>query len=128
MPTSTILEMMADTGADCIEPLDPLGDVDVADAKRRVGRRVALMGGVNTLTLLNTSPHEVYEEATACCRAGTRNGGYILAAGDMVHYGLSTEQIATAVGLGARAAASAFSYIKQAKAPTAWGKAKIFRS
>jgi hypothetical protein len=79
-----ILEMMADTGADCVEPLDPLGGVNVADAKRRVGGRVALMGGVNTLTLLNGSPDQVYEEALDCCRAGGSNGGYVLAAGDMV--------------------------------------------
>jgi MtaA/CmuA family methyltransferase len=79
-----ILEMMADTGVDCIEPLDPLGGVDVADAKQRVGVRVALMGGVNTLALLNASPDQVYQEATACCRAGGSNGGYVLAAGDMV--------------------------------------------
>ncbi|KKK65702.1 hypothetical protein LCGC14_2971500, partial [marine sediment metagenome] len=80
-----ILEMMADTGADCIEPLDPLGGVDVADAKRRVGGRVALMGGVNTLTLLEgTPPEAVYDESLACCRAGGSQGGYILAAGDMV--------------------------------------------
>lgn len=79
-----ILEMMADTGADCIEPLDPLGGVEVADAKRRVGDRVALMGGVNTLTLFRGSPEDVYEESMACCRAGAEGGGYILAAGDMV--------------------------------------------
>jgi MtaA/CmuA family methyltransferase len=79
-----LLEMMADTGVDCIEPLDPLGGVDVADAKQRVGARVALMGGVNTLTLLNGSPDQVYQEATACCRAGGGDRGYILAAGDMV--------------------------------------------
>ena len=79
-----ILEMMADTGADCIEPLDPLGGVEVADAKRRVGDRVSLMGGVNPLTILQASPEEVYEEATRCCRDGGQNGAYILAAGDMV--------------------------------------------
>ena len=78
------LEMMADTGADCIEPLDPLGGVDVADAERRVGGRVALMGGVNTLTLQEGTPEAVYEESLACCRAGGSQGGYILAAGDMV--------------------------------------------
>jgi MtaA/CmuA family methyltransferase len=82
--SNPILEMMADTGADCVEPLDPLGGVKVADAKSRVGGRVALMGGVNTLTLLNGTPGQVYEEATACCRAGGADGGYILAAGDMV--------------------------------------------
>lgn len=51
----------------------------------------------------------------------------IFAAGDLVSYGLSIEQISTAVGLGARAAASAFSYIKQQKAPTSWGQALIKR-
>lgn len=79
-----ILEMMADTGVDCIEPLDPLGGVDVADAKKRVGRRVALMGGVNTLSLLNNSPQEVREETLKCCRDGGRDGGYIIASGDMI--------------------------------------------
>jgi MtaA/CmuA family methyltransferase len=79
-----ILEMMADTGADCVEPLDPLGGVTVADAKRRIGGRVSLMGGVNTLTLLNGSPEQVYQEAVTCCRAGGIGGGYVLAAGDMV--------------------------------------------
>jgi hypothetical protein len=78
-----LLEMMAETGADCIEPLDPLGGVTVAEAKRRVGARVALMGGVNTLTLLNGTPQAVREEALGCCRAGG-TAGYILAAGDMV--------------------------------------------
>jgi MtaA/CmuA family methyltransferase len=79
-----ILELMADTGVDCIEPLDPLGGVDVADAKRRVGHRVALMGGVNTLTLLRGSPEEVEAEARECIRKGATGGGYILGAGDMV--------------------------------------------
>ena len=82
--SNPILEMMADTGVDCVEPLDPLGGVDVGDAKRRIGKQVALMGGLNPLTLLRSSPEQVYEEATACCCAGGPDGGYILAAGDMV--------------------------------------------
>lgn len=78
-----ILEMMADTGAHVVEPLDPLGGVEVADAKRRIGGRVALMGGVNTLTLSSGTPEEVRDEAIRKCREGGPHG-YILAAGDMV--------------------------------------------
>ncbi len=81
--SAPILEMLADTGADAVEPLDPLGGVSVADAKRRIGERVALMGGVNTLTLALGSPEEVAEEAKTKCREGGPRG-YILAAGDMV--------------------------------------------
>ena len=81
--SNPILEMMADSGADVVEPLDPLGGVSVADAKKRIGDRVALMGGVNTLTLSNGSPEEVEAEAVQKCREGGPSG-YILAAGDMV--------------------------------------------
>ena len=68
------------------------------------------------------------------------NGGYIkvderlatnvpgiFAAGDLVSYALSIEQISSAVGLGARAAASAFAYVKGEKAPTSWGTSQIKR-
>jgi len=78
-----ILEMMADSGAHVVEPLDPLGGVSVTDAKRRIGHRVALMGGVNTLTLLKGTPEQVQAEAVQKCREGGPHG-YILAAGDMV--------------------------------------------
>lgn len=81
--SAPILEMMADTGADCVEPLDPLGGVKVADAKRRIGDRVCLMGGVNTLTLAQGTPEEVRAEAERCCRDGGPHG-YVLGAGDMV--------------------------------------------
>jgi thioredoxin reductase (NADPH) len=51
----------------------------------------------------------------------------IYAAGDLVNYGLSIEQISSAVGLGARAASSVFAYLKNDKAPSLWGKAQIKR-
>lgn len=78
-----ILEMLADTGAHVVEPLDPLGGVSVADARRRIGGRVALMGGLNTLTLAGGTPEQVRAEAIRKCREGGPVG-YILAAGDMV--------------------------------------------
>lgn len=71
---------------------------------------------------------------------GLDNGGYIrvnekletnipgiFAAGDLVSNNLSIEQISSAVGLGARAAASTFAYLKQEKAPSMWGESQIKR-
>jgi uroporphyrinogen-III decarboxylase len=78
-----MLEMLADSGADMIEPLDPLGGVSVADAKRRVGHRSALMGGVDTLTLAHGTPEEVQTECIQKCREGGPFG-YVLGVGDMV--------------------------------------------
>ncbi len=51
----------------------------------------------------------------------------IFAAGDLVTFGYNLEQISSAVGLGARAAASAFAYLKGEKAPTVWGGSQIKR-
>lgn len=51
----------------------------------------------------------------------------IFAAGDLVSYGLSIEQISSAVGLGARATSTAFAFIKNEKAPTLWGASQIKR-
>ena len=81
--SNPILEMLADTGVHAVEPLDSMGGVSVADAKRRIGGRVALMGGVSTLTLAKGTPEEVRAEAIRVCREGGPEG-YVLAAGDMV--------------------------------------------
>lgn len=52
----------------------------------------------------------------------------IFAAGDMTSHKYSIEQISTAVGLGARATQSVFSYLKQQKAPNLWGSSQIKRA
>jgi len=81
--SNPILEIMAGTGVHVVEPLDPLGGVSVADAKRRIGDKVALMGGLNTLTLCHGTAEEVRAEAIQKCLEGGPQG-YILAAGDKV--------------------------------------------
>lgn len=82
--STRILELMADSGVHCIEPLDPLGGVRVCDAKRRVGRRVALMGGLDTRLLARGTLEEVRADGRRCLREGMPGGGYLLACGDML--------------------------------------------
>ena len=91
--STKLFELMADTGVDCIEPLDPLGGVVVADAKKRVGHRVALMGGVSTVILAHGTLDEVIEDCKRCIREGAPGGGYILAAGDMLPTETSKEKV-----------------------------------
>jgi uroporphyrinogen decarboxylase len=79
--SSALLESMADTGADAIEPLVPVacaGDTDLADAKRRVGHRVSLMGGFNPQVLTEGTADDVRIETSKCLEAAARGGGYIL--------------------------------------------------
>jgi uroporphyrinogen-III decarboxylase len=60
-----ICDLLVDSGLDCIGPLDPLG-VSVKDVADRVGNSVALMGGVNTLSLLQNTPAGICDEALTC--------------------------------------------------------------
>jgi uroporphyrinogen decarboxylase len=84
---------MADTGIDCFEPLDPLGGVQVKDAKQRVGDRVALMGGVHNVKLASGTLEEVELDVQRCLSEGAPGGGYTLACGDMLPTETAPEKV-----------------------------------
>ena len=67
-----LLEDMADTGPDAIETLTSnrsSGDVDLADAKQRIGDRVCLFGGFNEHLLHEADADAVREEVRRCLDA-----------------------------------------------------------
>lgn len=75
------LELMAATGIDGIDTMDPppLGDTDLADAKARVGDRLFLKGNIDSVNvLLRGTPEEVRRSALSRIRAAAAGGGYIL--------------------------------------------------
>jgi len=75
------LELLAATGTDGIDTLDPppLGSVDLQDAKHRVGDRVFFKGNVDPVnTLLSKSREEVRRDALWRLKVGSPGSGYIL--------------------------------------------------
>jgi MtaA/CmuA family methyltransferase len=75
------LERMVDTGVDGIECLDPppLGNVDLTDAKRRIGGRAFIKGNIDSVnTLLRKSGDGLAADVRACLAAGAPGGGFIL--------------------------------------------------
>lgn len=75
------LELMAETGTDGIDTLDPppLGNVELTDAKRRIGEKLFIKGNMDPVNvIMQGSPGLVYEDALRCIAAGTPGGGYIL--------------------------------------------------
>lgn len=75
------LELIAETGTGGIDTLDPppLGDVDLADAKRRIGDRLFIKGNVDPVnTVLRGTPQQVRADAEARVAAAMAGGGYIL--------------------------------------------------
>jgi hypothetical protein len=75
------LELMEQTETHGIDTLDPppLGTVDLADAKRRLGCRLFIKGNVDPVnTVLLSTPEPCYEDACARVEIAKPGGGYIL--------------------------------------------------
>ena len=75
------LDLIASSGASGLECLDPppLGRVDLAEAKRRVGGRLFIKGNIDPVhVLLPGGPERVREDARLRLRAGMPGGGYVL--------------------------------------------------
>ena len=76
-----ILDDLITAGLDCIGPMDPLGGFTCAQARDVVGKRISLMGGVNTLSFVTKTPDDLMEEARTCIEGAGRSGGFVLGSG-----------------------------------------------
>ncbi len=81
-----ILEMIAGMEPDAMETFTPPslgGDTDLAEAKRRIGDRVCMIGGLDQARFLQGCDQEETEaEVRRCFREAGGGGGYILAPSD----------------------------------------------
>ena len=94
------LERMVATGIDGIDTLDPppLGTVELADAKRRVGQQIFFKGNMDPVnTLLNKNRSYVRHDALERLRIGSRGGGYILSSACSVSPRVPPENLAVLV-------------------------------
>jgi hypothetical protein len=77
-----LLDMIAETGADALEPLETLpistADVTLAEIKERIGGRMCLMGAVQSLTLETGTPEQMREEVRQAIRCGAPGGRFVL--------------------------------------------------
>ena len=77
---SSYLEYWADMGVDSIEPLEmpPLGDIDLKDAKKRVGDRMSLAGNIPSELFLTMEPEDVDRYVREAIEMAAKGGGFIL--------------------------------------------------
>jgi len=74
-----------ETDLDSINPLEepPMGDCNLAEIKRRFGRRLSLMGNLHTTEImLRGSAEKVREASRRAIDAAAEGGGFILSTGD----------------------------------------------
>lgn len=85
-----MLERIADMKPDAMETFTPKamgGDADLAKAKRRVGDRVCMIGGLDQLHFLTgCTMEQTRAEVRRCFHAAGEGGGYILSPSDHFFY------------------------------------------
>lgn len=77
--------LVAETDVGMLNPLEipPAGDIDLAEIKRKHGRRLAFMGNLHTTdVMLNGTPETVRQKAIEAMQDAGNGGGFILSTGD----------------------------------------------
>ena len=84
--TMAFLDMLVnETELNCINPLEgpPMGDVNLAEVKKLYGNRIALMGNLNTTSvMLYGTPLDVEKACKKAIDEAGEGGGFLLSTGD----------------------------------------------
>ena len=95
-----LLEMLTETDLNCVNPLEepPMGDVNLAEVKRLYGKKMSLMGNLNTTSvMLKGSAADVEEAAKKAIDDAGKDGGFLLSTGDQCGRDTPEENIFTLV-------------------------------
>lgn len=91
-----LAESYVELGARIVEPFSPppLGDADLAEAKRVVAGRYVMLSGIDQVNVLQKGTVDDVERATrSAISAGKPGGGFILQPVDFLEYGTPLENV-----------------------------------
>jgi uroporphyrinogen decarboxylase len=87
-----IIDMIVDSGIDCLDPIDPLAGMDLGEVKKRYGQRIALKGNVDCAHLMTLgTPEQVVAATREALRIGAPGGGFILSSSNSIHSAVKPE-------------------------------------
>ncbi|MEG2625975.1 MAG: uroporphyrinogen decarboxylase family protein [Christensenella sp.] len=87
-----VLPELVDSGIDCLDPIDPLGDMDIAYMKQTYGNRIALKGNIDCVKTLVEKPlMDVRRETARCILDASLFGGHIISSSNSIHKGIKPQ-------------------------------------
>ena len=87
-----VLDMIIDSGIDCLDPIDPLGGMDMLYIREKYGSRIARKGNIDCVkVLVDGKPDQVVEAVKDCIRKGSPGGGHIISSSNSLHAGINPE-------------------------------------
>jgi len=83
-----VLDQLLDLGAHCLQSIDPMAGVDIAEVKKVTYGKMALMGNVQC-SLLQDGPDEaIRQSALYALEEGSPGGGYIFSTSNTIFPGI----------------------------------------
>ena len=87
-----LMDMIVDSGIDCLDPIDPVAGMDLAEVKAKYGQRIALKGNVDCAHLMTLgTPGQVAAATREALKAGAPGGGFILSSSNSIHSSVKPE-------------------------------------
>jgi uroporphyrinogen decarboxylase len=87
-----IIDTIVDSGIDCLDPIDPIAGMNLAEVKAKYGTRIALKGNVDCAHLMTLgTPEQVAEATRQALREGASGGGFILSSSNSIHSSVKPE-------------------------------------
>ena len=83
-----ILDSLVSARPHALHSIDPQGGVDIAEVKRRVGKKVCLIGNVSCAMLDTGTDEQVVESARYALKHGMPGGGYVFATSNCIYTGM----------------------------------------
>jgi uroporphyrinogen decarboxylase len=90
-----IIDQMVECNPHALHSLDPQAGIDIAEVKRRYGRKVCLIGNVNCGLMDTGTDEEVRESARYALKHGMPDGGYIFSTSNCIYTGMKLARYET---------------------------------
>ncbi|MAE64782.1 MAG: hypothetical protein CMJ18_10990 [Phycisphaeraceae bacterium] len=98
-----ILDLIVDTGADGLNPIEPVANMDIGEVKRQYGDRICIIGNIDCGALLSHGTTEQVEAAVQKCIAdAAKGGGFMLSSSNSIHSSVKPENYVAMVKAGQR--------------------------
>lgn len=87
-----LMDMIVESGIDCLDPIDPVAGMDLAEVKAKLGALIALKGNVDCAHLMTLgTPNQVAAATRHALRVGAPGGGFILSSSNSIHSSVTPE-------------------------------------
>jgi uroporphyrinogen decarboxylase len=93
-----LLEDVVGTGADGLNPIEPVAGMALGEVKRQYGDRICLVGNIDCGRLLSEgAPSEVESAVREAIRVGSPGGRYMLSSSNSIHASVRPENFRTMI-------------------------------